>query len=104
MNDIEITEQKIRKLAEELETERRRLKKLKSCEFIRVNDITLETLHRTKDFEQWFYQLSDFTTFLKTLPQQKPWTSWNTAIHRTSELMEGRWSNTEAYEDDVPPR
>ena len=112
MNDIGMTERRVRELeneiaplAKELETEKQRLRKLKSCEFIRVNKITRKNLHRPNDFGTWFYTVENFTAFLKTLPpkQQKPWTSWNTTIHHTSDLLAGRWSNTGAYEDDVPP-
>lgn len=83
-----------RRIKQELNT-------IKSREFIRINGITADDVEMSEGEDKPFFgEISVFAKWLRENSTKK-WAEWNTSIHLTQDLLNGKWSNTGAYTDHL---
>ena len=80
---------------------RENLRALKAKEFIRINKIAMDDIEMPDgEGKPHFHTAFAFTDWLRK-NSTKNWAVWNTQLHRTSDLLAGRWTDSGVYVGDV---
>ena len=80
---------------------RENLRALKAKEFIRINKITMDDIEMPEgDGKPYFHTIDAFIDWLRK-NSTKNWAVWNTQLHRASDLLAGRWTDSGVYVGDV---
>lgn len=101
--EINQIQAQMRPLMQRLDQLNHQLRKEKSAEWIRVNNVRLSDVELSSgDDKPWFGMVSEFANWLKD-NSTKRYAEWNDRIYHTSDLVAGRLPDMPATIDDITP-
>lgn len=79
-----------------------KLRKAKSTRFIAANQITKDQVADSRDKDLPYHNtVYDYAAYLKSQGDPRPWFSWNGILCRTSDLLLGKFIQTDGRMEDV---
>lgn len=101
--ELDQVKAQLKPLLSRQETLRRQIEAMQSHEFIRVNGITKANTQLANSPElPHFGRVWNFADWLRGQGRSvRPWAEWNGQIHRSSDLIIGRFNPTPVRYDDL---